>query len=355
MAATPPSVFSQPLEPTSSATASAKDGLDTILRSPENEDPRVRKVAIEKLAWVENPQPAVPHLRRALKDTDPIVRATAARALWEIDPNTSESVPVLIELLNSQNNNQRELAAYFLGPIGKAARPAIPSLRSALVDRDPSMRIHAAEALAQIDPTGTEAVDVLVKAMKHADSNVRSLAAMAFGNVDPSHAERVVPVLMAAVVDSDPAVRTSAELSLPTFNLDVSHSGQQLLPEPVERKHPLADVVTTGDPVPTVENTSPFVSNEPPVQVEDAYANMSPELNQAVRDLSQDNPAVCRSALDRIAWMGSAAEPVIPEVIACLNDPHPGIRAYAAKTLWDLDKQSGLAAINTLRDLLDST
>ena len=40
---------------------------------------------------------------------------------------------------------------------------------------------------------------------------------------------------------------------------------------------------------------------------------------------------------------------------ALLNDPKLENRAYAAKTLWDIDKQSALAAVNTLRDLIDST
>jgi HEAT repeat protein len=78
-------------------------------------------------------------------------------------------------------------------------------------------------------------------------------------------------------------------------------------------------------------------------------------LEQAVRDLSHGDPAVRRNALERIAWMGAEAEEAAVDVTLCLADPHLEIRAYAAKTLWDVDKQSALAAVNTLKELVDST
>ena len=78
------------------------------------------------------------------------------------------------------------------------------------------------------------------------------------------------------------------------------------------------------------------------------------ELDQAVRDLSSLDPAVRKRALDRIAWLGHEAEPAIVDVTLCLNDPQPEVRAYAAKTLWDIDPQSALAAVKTLESLVDS-
>ncbi len=79
------------------------------------------------------------------------------------------------------------------------------------------------------------------------------------------------------------------------------------------------------------------------------------ELDRAVRDLSSSDAAVRKNALDRIAWEGREAESAIVDVTLCLDDPQPEVRAYAAKTLWEIDPQSRLAAVKTLEHLVDST
>ncbi len=79
------------------------------------------------------------------------------------------------------------------------------------------------------------------------------------------------------------------------------------------------------------------------------------ELDQAVRDLSDNDAAVRKHALDRIAWLGEKAKPALANVRLCLYDPMPEVRAYAAKTLWELDPPSTPAAVKTLESLIDST
>ncbi len=103
---------------------------------------------------------------------------------------------------------------------------------------------------------------------------------------------------------------------------------------------------------PTPQNVTPF---SPLGDIPASEPAELSELDKAVRDLSDPNPAVRKSALERIAWMGPEAERAIVDVAVCLQDSHPEVRAYAAKTLWDIDRQSALAAVNTLRDMIDST
>ncbi len=351
----------------------AQPSLEQLIASLKSEDARVRKTAAETLTWQgAAAQPAIPQLLMTLRDQDSIVRATAARAVWEIDQQANEAVPVLVELLESKNASHRELAAYFLGPMGHAAKTAVPALRAAINDKDPAIQIHAAEALAQIEPVAADSVAVLVGALTHESPNVRSLAAMAFSNVAPIHANQAVPALTKALVDPDFGVRTSAEMSLTTFNLDVATSNTTF---PPAESHPLEWV--NGEPVqPTAENTTPFAppletpvvaspfnvlpkANSPATgSVEDSAQHplaVSSELAEAVKELSHDNPAIRKSALERISWMGQQARPVLSEVSYCLSDARPDVRAYAAKTVFDVDPQSAPASVMTLQTLLDST
>src|SRR5262245_19798685 len=76
---------------------------------------------------------AVPGLRKALKDKDVRVRAAAATAVGQIDPqDKKEVVDDLINLLKEDKDESvREGAASGLGALGPAAEDALPALREA--------------------------------------------------------------------------------------------------------------------------------------------------------------------------------------------------------------------------------
>lgn len=57
-------------------------------------------------------------------------RADAARALGEMGPDAAEAVPALIELLADDENSVVTAATEALGDIGPAAREALPALRA---------------------------------------------------------------------------------------------------------------------------------------------------------------------------------------------------------------------------------
>ena len=323
--------------------------IDQLARSLKSDDPELRKTAAQDLTRMgDAAKPAIPQLLERLADENPIVRATAARAVWEIDQRAEAALPVLIELLESPQTSHRELAAYFLGPMGDAAKPASAALRRAMAGTSPALRVHAAEALAQIEPADAGAVEVLLEALKDPSADVRSLAALASGLIDPAHKDRVVPALAVALADADAGVRSAAELSLCSFNVEVAHSKQKAeKPARNEFALPAREAV-----VPTVENLTPFSNaNLTPIPV----SVPSNELEKAVQDLSNDSPAVRKNALERIGWMGADGAQALADVAVCLEDPHPEVRAYAAKTLWDIDPHSALAAVNTLREMVDST
>ena len=81
---------------------------------------------------------------------------------------------------------------------------------------------------------------------------------MAFSNVDSRHAGRVVPALMAALADSNTSVRTAAELSLPGFNLSISHSGDDLPANSANGQLAGFPDASEFTPIPTEAITAPF-------------------------------------------------------------------------------------------------
>ena len=86
----------------------------------------------------------------SLKDTDPWVRAQAARRLGMIHPAPTETIPTLIDLLQDTHVEVRRAAAAALGSFGSLAREAAPALTKALSDPDDAVSQIAAEALKQI-------------------------------------------------------------------------------------------------------------------------------------------------------------------------------------------------------------
>lgn len=93
---------------------------------------------------------AVPALRGALKNEDVGVQRNAAMALWRITGNTTDTVPVLTEMLRKKGPNSEWIvfgAAKRLGRMGRAAKGASESLRELLDDSRALARVGAAWAL----------------------------------------------------------------------------------------------------------------------------------------------------------------------------------------------------------------
>ncbi len=86
----------------------------------------------------------------ALRDSDPWVRAQAARRLGTIRPAPVEAIPDLIAMLGENIPESRRAAAAALGSFGPLAEKALPALTTALSDPDPATRQIAQEAIKQI-------------------------------------------------------------------------------------------------------------------------------------------------------------------------------------------------------------
>jgi bilin biosynthesis protein len=134
------------------------------------EDEAIRRVVIAKH------YKDVDYLIEALRDTDPVVRQTAARYLGLLE--ASEAIPALTRLLRAANPGTRSAAATALGRI--RAEKVFPDLIE-LVENDPDIAVqtHAIGALGEIGDL--RAATILVARLESDDWLVRAAAARALG------------------------------------------------------------------------------------------------------------------------------------------------------------------------------
>ncbi|MDA1274175.1 MAG: HEAT repeat domain-containing protein [Verrucomicrobia bacterium] len=140
------------------------------------------------------------------------VRWHAAQALWKVDPSQCKRiVPILTEGLDNPIL-ESHLSARTLIEIGPDARLAVPELLNILSDPEPYVRVHAAEAIGRISPDRTGIKAVLHENLDSSDPFTRYVAARGLCNL-LACADSLFPVLGDLVHDSNPAIRTGANVT----------------------------------------------------------------------------------------------------------------------------------------------
>jgi HEAT repeat protein len=167
--------------------APSRDDLPLLIAGLRDNSPRVRGYAVEALGKMgPEARSAVPNLVQVLKEkeTEPELRQQAARCLGQIGAAaTTEGVPALSEALKDSEVVVRETAAEALGKFGGQARTAAPSLIAVLADKETTVRRAALAALAQIGPDGKEVLPKLKPSFKDADPEVRRHALDVLGRL----------------------------------------------------------------------------------------------------------------------------------------------------------------------------
>ncbi|MFI9118157.1 PBS lyase [Streptomyces bikiniensis] len=152
------------------AAARGVQALPEVLRvlrgAPANRRDRVREAALRTLAaFGPAAGEAVPDLRELLADGAAGVSTAAARALWAVEGDPAEVLPVLERWLRPVlPGADRCAAAQVLGEIGPAAVAAAPALRPALASRDLWVRVRAAAALWRVTGETEATLPVLLAA-----------------------------------------------------------------------------------------------------------------------------------------------------------------------------------------------
>ena len=158
----------------------------------------------------------LPNIRKALHDTDSLVKRDAAGALAGFDPQTVRpALNDLLPLCREKNSEVRKAALIVLVKIvGPEDTAALDPIRQALNDADAEVRINAALALSNIGgKDSVAAVPVLLDALRRGDIDLRRQAAAAIRNIGPD-AKEAVPELIKTLRDPDEETRTNAALAL---------------------------------------------------------------------------------------------------------------------------------------------
>ncbi len=95
-------------------------------------------------------QEAAPVLKAALTNEYASIRLSAARALWRIDLEPEEVLPLLEKWLQTGGAYTKAHTAEILMEMGPAAKGSLPALHSLLNDKSENVRRAAAEAVEQI-------------------------------------------------------------------------------------------------------------------------------------------------------------------------------------------------------------
>ena len=191
-----------------------------------NSDAKARSEAVESLVKIcASLTAALPALSAVLKEADAVTRATTATTLGDFGSRIIAIVPVLRSALRStvltaDDPEVRAAASEALVQIGPHARSPLPVLIDNLKDELPTIRLTSANALAEMGASARDAMPALTAAaFNDPVVRVRVEAAVAIWRID-HRSQRVVPVLIDALRESDEIVRWIAADCLGDIGLD---------------------------------------------------------------------------------------------------------------------------------------
>jgi HEAT repeat protein len=169
--------------------------------------------AIERLGAIG--RPAVPHLVKALKNTNPRVRAHAAQALGFIGREAKDAVPLLQEARQDKDQSVRLAASVALAWITKDT--VAPADKAA---NEWKKRFGLKRVLTNSANEPRDAIELLIAGMKDTDKTFAYLVAVealqfgGFRELNPDEKKVVVPALVQLLKDEDSNIRQATEQSL---------------------------------------------------------------------------------------------------------------------------------------------
>jgi HEAT repeat protein/S1-C subfamily serine protease len=274
-------------------------------------------------------QIAVPSLVPVLaKDSDPVIRRAAGNALDAIGPPAKADLGVVLQALKSSNTEARQYAA----------------------------RTLASSGIGEVPPA--DAVPILGAALKDSDAAVRKNVALALGNLGPQ-ARGVVTDLLDQLKDSDAEARKAAVVAVGKVGVEGKESVPLLIgllkDRNVETRR--AGAVLLAKLGPDGKEAAPALAaalKDPDREMRrailEALGQFGPDAKAAVPGLREilqgKEKTLLQPALDVLTQIGPAAQDAIPELIQLLEDQ--SLRESVATALGKIGKP----AVPPLREAL---
>ena len=137
------------------------------------------------------------------------------------------AVPGLVKLLKTGTKIERSNVMYVLARMKTYPAEAIPVIEGLLDEKDAD-RVHIAVDLQRIDPSSARAMSVLAEEMKKSDVSTRVIIVKMLSlNHD---VDKCLPVLLGAMADMEPDVRSAAAQTLGEIGLRNKAAGAAMVP-----------------------------------------------------------------------------------------------------------------------------
>ena len=158
------------------------------------------------------PKTVVPVLIAALEEPDAEVQREAADVLGEVGPEAQAALPALEKQLKLEAATPEAgmlvLAMHKISP--HAARDY---LTGALRAADPRIRIQTAHDFWWLKKDAKTVVPILIAALGESDADVRRAAAQQLGEIGPV-AKEAIPALLKAAADPDRSIQGESQTAL---------------------------------------------------------------------------------------------------------------------------------------------
>ena len=273
---------------------------------------------------------AAPALKNALRDGVQGTRVLIAEALWHIEQQPGDVLPLFTDALENDADARYECAER-LKEMGPWAAAAVPALIKALLDKEWTTRCNVAEALGEIGPKAAAAAPALTRVLQHDEnSTVQANAAEALGKIGDV---KTIPILIAALENEDDSVRFNAIGAIETFGPKAKAAVSALI-RTVKNDEANGWIAAKALGTVDVEGVS------------------TPVLISALGN--QDSATMRRFAAYGLEGIGRKAAAAEKPLRDGLRDSDPGVRIAAAAAYWSV---SGKAddAVRVLRSALQTT
>lgn len=347
---------------------------ETLASKPSRE---VTLLCLEAIAQSWNRLPkAVPAIREYVNHDDPEIAFEASIALAKQAADDAAALPVLLNALNSEEEDQHEKlgralggiqamgreaapavprimelfdderfgeqAMLALGAIGEPAKEALPQILAAL--KRPRTRDSAARVLGQWGAWAEPAVSELVKAVEQEETSYATIQALL--QIGPA-ARAVVPVLAAQLQDE--FLRLDALGYLGNFGPLAQEAIPKVLPyvtdsDPPTRAAALLALAQIGNvPAEGLASIRERITDEDAyVRHQAAYAlgrlKAEPEESVAVLQaaLKDTEERVRREAIDALGEFGPQADAAVPDLLPFLSDQDESLKYASIEALGQI-------------------
>jgi HEAT repeat protein len=186
-------------------------GLMNVLQDPGH--PRLRFRAAAILGELgDEAKEALPALRRAAEDKNPLVRQSALVAILRLEPDrVVEWTP---RIVRGYQQWQHSPPDEFIQALQARAGEIVPVLIQGLKDADPLYRLRAGFLLVYLAPAVRSVIPDLQAALENKDPTVRILAALSLVRIN-ARTEGIAPILRAGLTCNDYALREQVFRAIP--------------------------------------------------------------------------------------------------------------------------------------------